>query len=90
MGLFDRLTGAGSDKPARGSRACPICDELLTKDRSSTHWMDHVVEIESGEAAGNYTWTCSCGPANMAWPSDSGAWAGLKIHMSERHGFPPL
>ena len=88
MGFFDRFTGAGSDGTPRGSRECPICNELLTKDQFSMHWDSHVEKIPAGPHAGDYTWNCSCGPANMGWPSESGAWAGLTIHMQEKHGFP--
>jgi hypothetical protein len=69
-------------------QSCPVCNELLTRDQAKVHG-DHfrtqVVKIESGEAAGKFTWRCSCGPANMYWPDDFKALAGLCVHLQQKH-----
>lgn len=71
---------------------CPICNADLGKQGSNLdHWeTQHVTEIPEGQgdASGQYTWVCSCGPANMKWPKTYGAAAGLGLHMQERHGIP--
>lgn len=69
---------------------CPICDSELPKDGRMMHWEGHVTEIPEGQgdASGQYTWQCACGPANMKWPKSSGAAAGLGLHMQERHAIP--
>ncbi len=78
MGLFKK------DPPKKAT--CPICVEPVARDES-LHWGKHITQIESGPHAGGYTWTCSCGPANMGWPQDFAAEAALRLHMIEKHGF---
>jgi hypothetical protein len=67
---------------------CPICEEGMEKTAVNEHWMTHVRQIPEGqgEASGQYTWECVCGPSGMKWPKDFGAMAGLALHMHERHG----
>ena len=71
---------------------CPICNADLPNlswNGNGSHWVTHVTQIPEGEgdASGQYTWTCVCGPANMKWPKTSGASSGLSLHMRDRHGF---
>lgn len=74
--------------------ACPICEsELEAGAQMGTklaHFNSHVQQIPpgNGEASGQYTWVCACGPAGMKWPHDAGAAAGLALHLQQRHGFP--
>jgi len=71
---------------------CPICSEGLDGKGSVmtllSHWESHVEQIPPwhGEASGQYTWRCSCGPSDMKWPHTMGAGAGLGLHMNKRHG----
>ncbi|HEY1740957.1 MAG TPA: vWA domain-containing protein [Acidimicrobiia bacterium] len=52
---------------------CPICsaelDGRASALRLESHWETHVVVIQpgQGDASGQYTWYCSCGPAGMKW-----------------------
>jgi hypothetical protein len=66
---------------------CPICDAgLPAKESKFDHWLEHCVQIPDGvEGAGGYTWICKCGPADMYWPKDFHAAAGLALHMKQRH-----
>jgi hypothetical protein len=70
----------------------PICGEGFDRKETAigllSHWESHVQIIGpgQGDATGQFTWRCSCGPANMKWPHTGGAGAGLGLHMSERHG----
>jgi hypothetical protein len=67
---------------------CPICRDQFESSGKLEHWESHVSQIPEGhgEATGQYTWECSCGPAGMKWPKVFGASAGLAMHMMERHG----
>ena len=68
---------------------CPICRAELPKSGPKLdHWEIHVRLIEHGEGAGSYTWTCFCGPADMYWPKEYNAAAGLGVHMQQRHAIP--
>ena len=75
------------------TRPCPICSAALDDKTSalnlSGHWMAHVEQIPpgQGDASGQYTWRCACGPAGMKWDRDFAAQAALALHMTERHGF---
>lgn len=61
---------------------CPICGRQLPRNENKIpHWEEHVRLIEHGEGAGGYTWTCACGPADMYWPKELHAAAGLGMHM---------
>jgi hypothetical protein len=66
---------------------CPICTAELDKRDHWRHWDTHVQQIPEGEgdASGQYTWRCVCGPAGMKWPKAGGASAGLALHMQQRH-----
>lgn len=68
--------------------SCPICDEGLLKNETRSHWHQHITQIPQGhgDASGQYTWNCVCGPSGLKWPKESGAWAGLMLHMQQRHG----
>jgi hypothetical protein len=72
---------------------CPICsaelDGRASALRLESHWETHVVVIQpgQGDASGQYTWYCSCGPAGMKWEKHFAAATALAVHMSERHGF---
>lgn len=76
MGLFKK-------KPL----PCPICSIDLLQVRKMEHWESHVTVIPEGqgEASGQFTWRCWCGPANMKRPKSGNAAAGLALHMNERH-----
>lgn len=73
--------------------ACPICKSELAAGAEMSakiaHFSSHVRQIPpgNGEASGQYTWVCVCGPARMKWPHDAGAASGLALHMQQRHGF---
>jgi hypothetical protein len=86
MGFFKRDAGG----VPRGLTACPVCDELLTKNQGMDHYATHIFQLDSGPYAGAYTWTCSCGPANMGWPNEDGAWAGLALHLQQVHGIQTI
>jgi len=80
--------GIFSKKP-KAARPCPICgDDLNQVDNKYSHWHSHVTEIPQGQgdASGQFTFNCSCGPAGMKWPKPGGATAGLAMHMEQRHG----
>lgn len=71
--------------------ACPICGSPMESGVGPTmsHCeASHVRQIPPGhgEASGQYTWECVCGPAGMKWPTTGGAAAGLTLHMQRRHG----
>lgn len=68
--------------------ACPICQAELQTKGNFGHWEVHVTQIPEGEgdASGQYTWQCVCGPADMKWPKPGGASSGLALHMQQRHG----
>lgn len=68
---------------------CPICSaEFDPKD--GMHQMSHVRQIPEGEgdASGQYTFECSCGPAGMKWPNDFSASSALAIHWYRVHDIP--
>jgi hypothetical protein len=66
---------------------CPICNAGVEAKGIRGHWDSHVQQIPPGhgDASGQYTWECVCGPADMKWPRDMGAKAGLVLHMRQRH-----
>jgi hypothetical protein len=69
---------------------CPICGQEFNGRESGTksaHWESHVQKIPpgQGEASGQYTWECSCGPCGMKWPKSWSAATALAIHMNRRH-----
>lgn len=72
---------------------CLICRESIpggiTGD-SMSHYESHVRQIPpgNGDASGQYTWSCVCGPAGLKWTEDYKAAAGLAFHMHSRHGMP--
>lgn len=71
---------------------CPICEAGLPKNENKfDHWESHVRQISPGhgDASGQYTWECSCGPSGMKWPKIGGAAAGMALHMLQRHGIDP-
>lgn len=80
MGLFSRRTNQ-----------CVICGADVGRSAMDAmgHWSEHVTEIEEGEGAGGFTWTCACGPSGMWWSEDYQAAAGLTMHMIEQHGCEP-
>lgn len=67
---------------------CPICAAAIEKGGTRNHWNSHVRQIPpgQGDASGQYTWECVCGPAGMKWPTVAGANAGMALHMMQRHG----
>ncbi len=68
---------------------CPICDEGLPKNENKFgHWESHCCEFPPGEgdASGQFTWECNCGPSGMKWPHVGGAAARMALHMQQRHG----
>jgi hypothetical protein len=73
---------------------CPICGADLEGGGLDNvpHWKSHVQQIPPGygDASGQYTWECVCGPAGLKWPREFGAAAGLGEHMEQRHGIPLL
>lgn len=83
MGLFG--------KKVAKTVSCPICEEgLPLRVGHFAHWETHVTVIPEGQgdASGQFTWRCRCGPANMKWPRVEGAAAGLALHMNQRHSIP--
>ncbi len=74
-------------------QTCPICQAELDGKAGAmdltSHWQEHVEVIPpgQGDASGQFTWKCTCGPAGMKWENDFAAAAGLCMHMTERHGF---
>lgn len=79
MGLFNR-------KPR--TLTCPMCSSTVLQDERREHWRSHVEQIGpgQGDATGQYTWRCSCGPAGMKWEKDYAALAAIQLHMMQRHG----
>jgi hypothetical protein len=75
---------------SKKATVCPICDSEISKAGNMSHWESHVTQIPEGEgdASGQFTWQCSCGPAGMKWPKTGGAMSGLALHMQQRHGIP--
>ena len=87
MGLF-------SNKPRY--ETCEMCGKVELEGCGSVH--KHVVEISGdqpawlppnlrAQAQGEFTWQCiRCNsfPA-MKWPSSSGAWAGMMLHLGSIH-----
>ncbi len=71
---------------------CPICRASVDKVKIEDHFGSHVRQIPPGygDASGQYTWECVCGPAGMKWPKESGAVAGLMLHMMQRHAIDPF
>jgi len=72
---------------------CPICKASI--EMGIGYIMSHCEEAHvrqippgQGDASGQYTWECVCGPAGMKWPTTAGAAAGLTLHMGQRHGVP--
>lgn len=66
---------------------CPACKSDIPKGTLEDHVADHVHVIAEGQgdATGQFTWNCSCGPAKMKWPKPHHAQAGMMVHMMERH-----
>lgn len=85
MGFF------GSKKPPAAPVPCPICDQVIYEatDRSF-HYESHLSQIPSGQgdASGQYTWTCSCGPSRMKWPGPGAATMAMEYHFARAHGVP--
>lgn len=81
MGLFGKKTKLVT---------CPICAEEFDPQRDGQHWSSHVEQIPpgQGDASGQYTWACACGPSGMKWPNDFSAAMALAIHMYRVHGIP--
>lgn len=83
MGLFNKTPKTIS---------CPICHGEVEKGKfeQKNHWLTHVTVIPDGQgdASGQYTWTCICGPAGLKWKTDEAAAAGMIMHMEQRHGIP--
>lgn len=83
MGLFS--------KKVRTIR-CPICSNEVEQSYGSLsdHWESHLIQIPpgQGDASGQYTWVCSCGPAGFKWAVKSNGAAGLAQHLNERHSIP--
>ncbi len=71
---------------------CPICQAGIEKVDRVDHLLLHVRQIPpgQGDASGQYTWECVCGPAGLKWPKADHAAAGLGLHLWERHGFQLL
>jgi hypothetical protein len=69
---------------------CPMCHADIAKVDRIDHWISHVRQIPpgQGDASGQYTWECVCGPARLKWPKTLDAAAGLGLHMEERHAIP--
>jgi hypothetical protein len=65
MGLFSKKQSAIS---------CPICQAGMAAEMGSKleHYTSHVRQIPPGhgDASGQYTWECVCGPAGMKWPRE--------------------
>ena len=61
MALFNK-------KPAPPAQpvTCPVCGESFAPGSDlAMHWLNHVELIPPGhgEASGQFTWSCSCGPS---------------------------
>lgn len=70
--------------------SCPICNASFDQSLRSSHWEIHITKIPEGqgEASGQYTWECACGPSGMKWERDGAAKSGLMLHMRDRHSIP--
>jgi hypothetical protein len=77
---------------------CEMCDVVLTPDEKYAHQSTHVVKISPTEPAwlpdglraqglGEYTFRCDrCNSfPDKKWPSDSGAWSAMSIHLGLEH-----
>ena len=72
--------------------ACPICSTFFdAENEGRSHCLSHVEQIPPGhgDASGQYTWACVCGPSRMKWPNDLSAASALAIHWYGRHGITP-
>lgn len=81
--------------PLFGKKAlatCPICAAEIQRKPGAgeDHFESHVWEIPPGhgDASGQFSWDCKCGPAGMKWPTRSAATSGLVLHMYQRHHIP--
>lgn len=87
MGLFSKK---------QKIEVCEMCGKADIEGCGSVH--NHVEQISAdrpswlparyrAQAPGEYTWLCTrCNsyPA-MKWPKDSGAWAGMMLHLGAKH-----
>jgi len=75
---------------------CEMCGRADVEGCGSVH--NHVVEVRGetpawlppglrSQAQGEYTWLClHCNSfPDTKWPGDSGAWAGMMIHLGQAH-----
>lgn len=88
MALFNK-------KPAPPAQpvTCPVCGESFAPGSDlAMHWLNHVELIPPGhgEASGQFTWSCSCGPSGMKWPGRGGAAIALQYHVARAHGVPSM
>ncbi len=69
------------------AQTCPICSGVFTASEGPAHWSGHVYEIPEGQgdATGQFTWECACGPSGMKWPNDFSAITAMAIHMYRQH-----
>jgi hypothetical protein len=72
MGLFGKK-----------QETCPICDAGISKGGLMMHNLGHAVPATDGPG---YMWKCACGEKDGVWDAETGAAAGLTMHMSQRHG----
>lgn len=70
---------------------CPMCQTPMVGDSGrDSHLEQHVSQIPpgQGDASGQYTWDCTCGPAGMKWPGTGAATMALEYHLIRAHGLP--
>jgi hypothetical protein len=64
---------------------CPLCDYQFPKSGVElTHFLQHVTDAGGGE----YMYTCEiCDEKDGMCNNDTGAMAGLTMHLQQRHSF---
>ena len=70
---------------------CPMCQTpMIGASGRSAHLEEHLSVIPEGlgDASGQFTWNCTCGPALMKWPGRSAASDALEYHLIYAHGLP--
>jgi hypothetical protein len=79
MGLFGKKAGV----------VCPVCNHDLGRSPNMMlHNLSHVIPSPDGDPG--FAWRCGCGEIDGVWKDQTGASAGLTLHMRQRHGLAPF
>jgi hypothetical protein len=90
MGIFG--------KKRKAALNCDVCDAMYTPGVGQPHEYSHIAKISLAEpfwlpanlravAQGEYTFRCDrCNSfPSIKWPSDTGAYAGMSLHLATAH-----